>query len=196
MASSLERARAAFARQAWGEARDAFAGAAREGPLGADDHEQFAVAAYLIGADEPCEKAWDVAQATSAPGGSAIEWHVGDATSLPFEDDTYDAVLCQMGIMFMADRAAAVSEMCRVLAPGGRVVVNTPGAIQPPFIVLEQAIVEHISADLGGFVRAVFSMHDPNAVATLLCDAGLRDVTAHVSPVALRASPKAWRHRL
>ncbi len=128
----------------------------------------------------------DVARATPTPAGAAIEWHVGDATSLPFDDDAYDAVLCQMGLMFMADRAAAVAEMRRVLAPGGRVVVSTPGAIQPPFVVLEQAIVEHISADLGGFVRAVFSMHDPDAVATLLREAGLRDVTATASPVRLQ----------
>ncbi len=139
----------------------------------------------------------DVARATPSPGGAAIEWHVGDATSLPFGDGTYDAVLCQMGLMFMADRAAAVAEMRRVLAPGGRVVVNTPGAIQPPFVVLEQAIVEHISADLGGFVRAVFSMHDPDALATLLRKAGLRDVTARVSPVALRLPAPAeflWQY--
>ena len=89
-------------------------------------------------------------------------------------DDSYDVVLCQMGLMFMEDRPAALAEMRRVLVPGGRVVVNTPGAIQPPFELMEQAIVDHISPELGGFVRAVFSMHDPDAVATLLRDAGLR----------------------
>ena len=139
----------------------------------------------------------DVARATPSPAGAAIEWHVGDATALPFGDSTYDAVLCQMGLMFMADRAAAVAEMRRVLVPGGRVVVNTPGAIQPPFVVLEQALIEHINADLGGFVRAVFSMHDPDALATLLRDAGLRDVTAGVSPVRLQLPAPAeflWQY--
>ena len=139
----------------------------------------------------------DVARSTPTPAGAAIEWHVGDATSLPFDDGASDVVLCQMGLMFMADRAAAVAEMRRVLTPGGRVVLNTPGAIQPPFVVLEQALVEHISADLGGFVRAVFSMHDPDAVAALLRDAGLRDVTANVSPTALRLPAPAeflWQY--
>ncbi len=139
----------------------------------------------------------DVARSTPIPPGAAIDWHVGDATSLPFDDGAYDAVLCQMGLMFMADRVAAVAEMHRVLVRGGRVVVNTPGAIQPPFVVLEQAIVEHISADLGGFVRAVFSMHDPDALAALLRDAGLRDVSASVSPVRLRLPAPAeflWQY--
>lgn len=139
----------------------------------------------------------DVASATTAPGGAAIDWQVGDATSLPFDDGAYDAVLCQMGLMFIADRAAAVAEMRRVLTPGGRVVVNTPGPIQPPFVVLEQALVEHISADLGGFVRVVFSMHDPDELAGLLRDAGLRDVTASASPVQLRLPAPAeflWQY--
>ena len=117
----------------------------------------------------------EVARAVSP---STIEWHVGDATSLPFADDSYDAVLCQMGLMFMQDRHTAVAEMRRVTVAGGRVVVNTPGAIPPLFALMEQALVDHISADLGGFVHAVFSMHDPEDVASLLRDAGLVDVTA------------------
>jgi SAM-dependent methyltransferase len=139
----------------------------------------------------------DVARATPAPATPPIDWHVGDATSLPFPDSSYDVVLCQMGLMFIEDRNAAVAEMHRVLAPGGRVVVGTPGEIQPPFIVLEQAIVEHINADLGGFVRAVFSMHDPDAVAALLRGAGLRDVTGTVSRAQLQLPTPAeflWQY--
>ena len=128
----------------------------------------------------------DVARSVPAPDQPVIDWRVGDATSLPFDDEQYDVVTCQMGLMFMGDRAAAVAEMRRVLVPGGRVVVNTPGVIQEPFALMEQAIADHISADLGGFVRAVFSMHDPSAVAELLRTAGLRDVEAHESAATLR----------
>lgn len=128
----------------------------------------------------------DVATATPAPASATIEWHVGDATLLPFGDEHFDVVLCQMGLMFMEDRRKAIAEMRRVIAPGGRVVVNTPGAIQPPFALMEKAIVEHISADLRGFVSVVFSMNNPHAVAALLRDAGLRDVTATVDTAALR----------
>lgn len=139
----------------------------------------------------------DVAKATPAPPSPAIEWHVGDATSLPFPDESHDVVLCQMGLMFMEDRAAAVAEMRRVLAPGGRAVVSTPGAIQAPFALMEQAIVEHISSELGGFVRAVFSMHDPDAVAALLREVGLHDVSATVSTATLRLPAPAeflWQY--
>ena len=139
----------------------------------------------------------DVAKSTSAAAGAHIDWHVSDAASLPLPGGAYDVVLCQMGLMFMEHRPAAVAEMHRVLAPGGRVVVNTPGAIQPAFVMMEQAIVEHISPELGGFVRAVFSMHDPEALATLLRGAGFRDVSATVSTTTLQLPPPAeflWQY--
>lgn len=159
---------------------------------------QGAVTAIDLAADMiDVAKATTASSASSASAAAVIDWHVGDATSLPFDDGQYDVVTCQMGLMFMQDRVAALAEMRRVLVPGGRVVVNTPGTIQPPFALMEQAIVEHIGAELGGFVRAVFSMHDPVAVAGLLRDAGLRDVQAHESTATFQLPAPAeflWQY--
>jgi class 3 adenylate cyclase len=69
MTSLLEGAREAFTRQAWREACDAFAAAAEKGPLRVEDHERFAVAAYLVGADEPCERQWEAAQRAAVEAG-------------------------------------------------------------------------------------------------------------------------------
>ena len=79
--------------------------------------------------------------------------------------------------------------MRRVLVPSGRVAVTTPGRIQPVFQAMERAIVQHISPDLGGFVSAVFAMDDPDAVAALLREAGLRDVSATVTTTTFRLPP-------
>jgi ubiquinone/menaquinone biosynthesis C-methylase UbiE len=139
----------------------------------------------------------DVARATPSRTGAPIDWQAGDAAALPLPDDSYDVVLCQMGLMFMEDRPAAVAEMRRVLVPGGRLVVNTPGTIQPPFQLMEQAIVDHISPELGGFVRVVFSMHDPDAVAALLREAGFDDVDADASIAMLHLPAPAaflWQY--
>jgi len=46
----------------------------------------------------------------------------GDATALPFEDASFDRIVCRQGIQFMDDQRA-VSEMFRVLKPGGRAVL-------------------------------------------------------------------------
>jgi SAM-dependent methyltransferase len=128
----------------------------------------------------------DVAKSVAAPRGAHIDWQIGDAAALSIPDASVDVVLCQMGLMFMADRAAAVSEMRRVLRPSGRVAINTPGRIPPFFEALEGALVNCISPDLGGFVSAVFSMHDPDGVTALLSEAGLRDASASVVTTRLR----------
>lgn len=118
-----------------------------------------------------------VAEATPAAG-APIEWQTGDAAALPLPNDLYDVALCQMSLMFIEDRPAALAEMCRVLGSGGRVVVNTPGRIQPLFEAMEEAIVDNIDPQLGAFVRVVFSMHDPELLSGLLADAGFADVAS------------------
>ena len=127
----------------------------------------------------------EVARSVPVPGDATVDWVVADATDIPLPDAEADVVLCQMGLMFMPDRDAAVAEMARLLKPGGRLAVSTPGRIQPPFELMEQALVDHINPDLGGFVRAVFSMHDPDAVASLLRDAGLDGTDARETNATL-----------
>ena len=120
----------------------------------------------------------EVAAATPAPGGAPIEWREADAGALPLPDGSFDVVLCQLGLMFFDDQSAAIEEMRRVLEPGGRVVINTPGRIQPLFENLSRAISDHINPELGGFVKAVFSMHDRDVLARLLTEHGFVDVDA------------------
>lgn len=108
--------------------------------------------------------------------GAEIEWLEADATELPTADGAFDVAICQMGLMFVNDPPAALREMHRVLAPGGRIVISAPGPIQPLFEALERAIAENLNPDLGVFVRIVFSMHDPAALGTLLDSAGFSAV--------------------
>jgi SAM-dependent methyltransferase len=131
----------------------------------------------------------DVAQRVEGGNGVRVAWKEGDATDLQLPDASFDVALCQMGLMFMDDRAAATREMRRVLVEGGRVVCNTPGPIQPVFAALERAIVEHIDPALGGFVNAIFSLSDPDALAALLRAGGLDDVTASTYTAKFRLAP-------
>ena len=55
----------------------------------------------------------------------------GDVQSIPFNDDIFDAVICGFGIIHVPDPLKALSEMRRVLKPGGRVAVSTWEAPSP-----------------------------------------------------------------
>jgi len=54
-----------------------------------------------------------------------VEWQEADAMDLRFPDESFDAVLCQFGVMFFPDRVKAFSEVHRVLKPGGVFIFNT-----------------------------------------------------------------------
>jgi SAM-dependent methyltransferase len=53
-----------------------------------------------------------------------VLWRQADAMALPFKDASFDAVVCQFGVMFFPDRARGYAEVLRVLAPGGAFVFN------------------------------------------------------------------------
>jgi ubiquinone/menaquinone biosynthesis C-methylase UbiE len=52
-----------------------------------------------------------------------LDWHVGDATALPFEDGRFDCITTRYSFHHMPDPAAALAEMKRICRAGGRVVV-------------------------------------------------------------------------
>src|SRR3954465_12352928 len=54
----------------------------------------------------------------------AVEWRQADAMQLPFPDASFDAVVCQFGVMFFPDKAKAFAEARRVLKPGGIFIFN------------------------------------------------------------------------
>ncbi|HET6865412.1 MAG TPA: methyltransferase domain-containing protein [Solirubrobacteraceae bacterium] len=53
--------------------------------------------------------------------GLDIDWVLGDATTLPFDDESFDDVVSCVGVQFVADQAAAASELLRVCRAGGRI---------------------------------------------------------------------------
>jgi len=53
-----------------------------------------------------------------------VEWRQADAMQLPFGDATFDAVVCQFGVMFFPEKSKAFSEARRVLEPGGVFIFN------------------------------------------------------------------------
>jgi ubiquinone/menaquinone biosynthesis C-methylase UbiE len=52
-----------------------------------------------------------------------IDWVVGDAENLPYEDASFDAVISALGVMFAPNHERAASELVRVCRPGGIVAI-------------------------------------------------------------------------
>jgi SAM-dependent methyltransferase len=50
--------------------------------------------------------------------------YVGEATALPFEDNSFDLVFCRFLLEYLPDKLAAVREMARVCRPGGMVMLQ------------------------------------------------------------------------
>ncbi|HEX2700093.1 MAG TPA: LuxR C-terminal-related transcriptional regulator [Acidimicrobiales bacterium] len=73
MASPLERARAAYARQAWGDAFAAFDAIGEDTSAGPADHEARAVCAYLLGKDGECARSWEAAHRSALEAGATAE---------------------------------------------------------------------------------------------------------------------------
>src|SRR5262249_14724615 len=53
-----------------------------------------------------------------------IEWKPADALALPVENQSFDVVACQFGVMFFPDKVQGYLEAWRVLKPGGRFLFN------------------------------------------------------------------------
>ena len=55
---------------------------------------------------------------------SNVEWKRADAMSLPFPDGSFDAVICQFGVMFFPEKTKSFTEVRRVLRPDGVYLFN------------------------------------------------------------------------
>jgi ubiquinone/menaquinone biosynthesis C-methylase UbiE len=110
--------------------------------------------------------------------GSAVDWHEGNALALPFSDNAFDVVVCQQGLQFFPDTAAALSEARRVLVPAGRLAVAVWCAMEssPGHYALEGALARHVGTEAAGLMSAVFRLGDSQNLHKLLEAAGFHEV--------------------
>jgi len=107
-----------------------------------------------------------------------LEWRVGDAAELPYDDELFDVALCQSALFFFPDPAAAVREMARVVTAGGRVALQTYAALdeQPGYGPFVDAVARHAGPAARRLLGTYWSMGDPAELTTLLTNAQLRVV--------------------
>jgi ubiquinone/menaquinone biosynthesis C-methylase UbiE len=132
----------------------------------------------------------------AAAGVANVACQPADASALPFDDHSFDAVSCRLGFMFFPDMAQAAREMARVLKPGGRIATTVWGAPEKNFWVtcMMQNIKKHIDAPVPPpGAPGMFRCAEPGLIAGLFRAAGLRDVReAEVASTASFGSPERY----
>jgi len=110
------------------------------------------------------------------PADLSIEWYETSAEAIPLPDDSFDVVLCQMGLQFIPDRLSAMREMRRILAPGGRVVLSVPGPTPKLFEIMADGLGKHVHPGCASFPEMVFSLHDGDQLRDMFRSAGFSEI--------------------
>ena len=112
-----------------------------------------------------------------------VTWQQADAQTLPFEDGSFDVIVCQFGVMFFPDKMSAYREALRALKPGGRFVFSVWNS-------LDQNEVSRIVSDTVGklfpndpprfFERVPFGYSDPDRIRGEVQQAGFENVDVEI----------------
>jgi SAM-dependent methyltransferase len=125
----------------------------------------------------------------------SIDWREGNAAALPLSDgEQFDVVVCQQGLQFFPDKPAAVAEMRRALAKGGRVAVTTwrPDDESPFFRDLRIVAERH----LGAIADNRYSFGDAALIEALFREAGFHDIRSKTISRTIRFNDDAPLLRL
>ncbi len=103
-----------------------------------------------------------------------VRFQYADATALPFEEGSFDAVGQQFGLMFVPDKLQALREAHRVLRPGGRLAFNVWDdlASNPYVQVAQDAIASFFDDDPPQFLYLPWSYHAREPLRELVSEAG------------------------
>ena len=102
-----------------------------------------------------------------------------DALDLPFQDSSFDAVVCQFGVMFFPDKLTAYRQAHRVLRNDGSYFLSVWDTLEtsPFFAVVTDAVAAAFPADPPGFFRRTpYGYNNVAAITAMLGEAGFADV--------------------
>jgi SAM-dependent methyltransferase len=132
----------------------------------------------------------EVARRVSRKEGQSIDWLEGDLAALPFTDGEFDVVLCQQGLQFATNKAAAIGELRRVLREGGRLVLSVWRDLEhcPYMIAVTSALKDHVSPEASQRMSAPCSLGRADQLTELMRQGDFRNVRVRIDVLPARVS--------
>jgi SAM-dependent methyltransferase len=114
--------------------------------------------------------------------GEQVEFQPADATALPFADASFEAVVCQFGLMFFPDKPKSFAEVFRVLAAGGRYLFSVWDShrYNPFGRITHEVAGRFFPTDPPQFYNVPFSCHQVDPIKESLLAAGFGDINVAV----------------
>jgi|GEM_PF-72953 Methylase involved in ubiquinone/menaquinone biosynthesis len=112
-----------------------------------------------------------------------IQFRVCTADSLPFPDNSFDAVVSRLGMMFFPDSLAAMREMMRVTKPGGTLALAVwhKSELNPFCHLVSNVIEQHVQSPAADpDAPGAFRFAEPGKLASVMTRAGVGDVVERV----------------
>ena len=109
-----------------------------------------------------------------------LEFRQADAQDLPFENDSFDILICESVNTFVPNKPQAVSEYVRVVRPGGVVGLDEPVWVQAPSAEVQALIQKAVGHEI----------RSPSFWEDLLREGGLTQITGETHPIGLRTESR------
>ena len=145
----------------------------------------------IVAGIDPAARLVAVARERATAGGLDAAFVTGTAADTPLGDDAADVVMSAFGVIFAPDPAAAVAEMARITAPGGRIVLSAwipDGAIAAS----TRAAADAVTRALGEPARLPFAWYDHDALSALFAPHGFAVEVEEHRQAFTATSPRAY----
>lgn len=111
-----------------------------------------------------------------------ISWFLGKAEKLEWNNESFDCVLSQFGMMFFEDKELAATEMYRVLKPGGRLALSVWSGIEenPAYSEIISILQNRVGAEAADPVAKPFSLSNYQQVVDWLSVAGFEVIKTEI----------------
>jgi ubiquinone/menaquinone biosynthesis C-methylase UbiE len=108
----------------------------------------------------------------------AVEFEPADATALPFPDASFDAIICQFGVMFFPDKDKSYREAHRVLVSAGQYLFSVWDSHRhnPIGRLIIEIVTEFFPHDPPQFYQVPFGYHRIDPIKDSLEAAGFTDL--------------------